>query len=403
MRYSRVFARGVRALLSVIALLFATPLSADHLMITRYFSGAWAQPDHESQGIMLHIAEQVDGSRIGVAHWFTFGPDLESAWYVALGPVDGHGLHMRLFAASGIGFLEPDVEGDALVEEIGTLILSFHNCNQGTAAYETPEEALGSGEFRIRRLTSLFRSRCSGGISDDTPSDKRPEKLSVRLQPARDDISGEGKSMFWQRADRSDFKVEVEGMPDGIYDLLVCEVDVGNLEVIAGEGGLEYRSPAIGSKPLLDFDPVNCRIDVSDGAGLALTSGDAVLLEWHGHEGHDSGSKGPDSRVWIEADLTSTGVIEGAEGEAEFEATGAKMEFSVEISHVPAGVYSLSVGGSEEADFEVFEDGGVFRGKVKFSNPPKAETLLLDFDPRSEIVEVLQGDVVILESLFPDE
>ena len=330
MQYSRFISSTAIALAGVLALFFVSPVSAEHLMITRYFSGAW---------------------------------------YVALEPVGRHTINMRLFAASGISFLEPDVEGDALVQEVGTLGLSFHNCNQGSARFETPDEVLGSGEFRSRRLTSLFHSRCSGGISDDTPSGKRPEKLSVRLHPARDDIGGVGKAMFWERPDRSDFKVEAENVPDGIKDLMVCEEDAGDFEVLAGEGSLEYRSPAIDSKLLLDFDPRNCRIDLADGLGLALTSGDAVLSDGNRPKDDDD-LPGHDAELEIKVDLTNTGVIPGAEREAEFEMKGDKSEFSVEVENVPAGVYTLHVGGSEKADIEVFEDDGQFRGKVKFSNPP---------------------------------
>lgn len=48
-----------------------------------------------------------------------------------------------------------------------------------------------------------------------------------------------------------------------------------------------------------------------------------------------------------------------------------KSEFPVEIEGVAQGVYALEVGGSEKGDFEVFEDDGKFRGKLKFSAPPQ--------------------------------
>ena len=383
--------------LSFAAMMMLAPLAnADHLMITRYFSGAWAQPDHESQGIVLHIAEQEGGEKVGVAHWFTFGDDLDSAWFVGTGPVVGHTIEMRLFAASGIGFLEPVDEASPLVEEIGTLLLSFQNCNQGTAEYETPEEYLGTGSVRIKRLTSLFRARCSGGISDDTPSDKRPEKLGVQLHSVRDEVTGGGKAMFWQRADRSDFKVAVQEAPDGIYDLMVCGEDEGDLEVVAGEGELEYRSPGIDDKLLLDFVPTGCMIELHDDLGAAFSSGDAVLAAMdHGRD--DRG------RVEIEVDLTNTGVYPVAEGEAEFEIRGNKLAFSVEIEHLPIGMYPLLVAGMEEAQIEVTESDGMTKGKVIFTAPHEMDSEMLDFDPRGEVIEVLEGDVVILESLFPDE
>lgn len=401
MKLRDMISKPVIAGLAVIGVLISTNTQADHLMISRYFSGAWQQPDHESQGIMLHIAEVGEGEKVGVAHWFTFGNDFETAWFIANGPVDGHEIHMTLYTASGIGFLEADMPGDPMVSEAGTLILSFHNCNQGTATFETPEEVIGSGSFRIQRLTSLFRSRCSGGISDDTPSDKRPEKLDVRLFSARDGITGDGKAQFWERPDRSDFKVEAEGVPDGAYDLFVCGEDTGDdLTVLGGEGEIEFRSPPIDSKAHLDFEPRGCQIELHDGLGAALTSGDQVLSAKDAEPEDDDGE---DGGLEIEVALTNTGVLPDAEGEAEYEIEGDEKEFEVEIEDVPAGLYALHVAGVKEGDIEVVENDGQFKGKLEFSNPQTADSELLDFDPRGEIVEILQGGVVILETLFPEE
>jgi hypothetical protein len=385
-----------------VSVFFTSLVSADHLLVSRYFSGAWTSKDHQSQGIMLHIAEQPDESKVGVAHWFTFGNDLESAWYVAAGPVEGHEIVMKLFSASGVGFLEPESPESLSVAEIGTLILSFHNCNQGTAFFDTPEDELGSGEFDIRRLTSLYHSRCSGGLSDDTPSDKRPEKLDVDLNPVREDVSGKGKAKFWQRPDRSDFAVGVEGMPDGIYDLMVCDADQGDLEIIEGEGGLEFRSPEIDSKLLLNFDPRDCQIDLVDGMGTAFSSGDAVLMAKDKGKPEDKPGNGSQNAD-IKVDLTNTGVIVEAEGEAGFAIHGVNTEFEIEIENVPPGFYPLVIDGDEKAQIEVVEDDGKFKGKLKFASPEKNGSLQLNFDPRDSIIEVLEGDAVILESLFPDK
>ena len=160
-----------------------------NIMITRHFTGVWEKPDHESQGIVLQITDQLEDSSVGVAYWFTYDTDLESAWYLAVGPIDGHRIDMVLYRASGIDFLEADVPGDEHVEAVGTLTLDFRNCNQGHASYVTPDDVLGTGDFRIRRLTSIYRSRCSGGISDNTPHDAKPSKLEVRLHPPADDMA----------------------------------------------------------------------------------------------------------------------------------------------------------------------------------------------------------------------
>jgi hypothetical protein len=133
-------------------------------------------------------------------------------------------------------------------------------CNQGTATFDTPEEVIGSGEFRISRLTSLYHSRCSGGLSDDTPSDKCPEKLDVRLVPARDD---------------TEFSVEVENVPADFYPLMVGDIERGQIEVVEIDGKLKgklkFKDPQTAESELLDFDP--------RGEIVEVFQGDVVILE----------------------------------------------------------------------------------------------------------------------------
>jgi hypothetical protein len=391
-----------------LTLLSSSSVFASNLLITRSFSGVWNQPDQESQGVILQIGEQIDElgepKKVGVAYWFTYGEDLQTTWFLGVGDVNGNEINMTLYTAFNIEFMAENIEGDANVEEVGTLDLVFRNCNQGDATFSTEPEVIGSGEFRIKRLTSIYNSRCSGGISDDTPSDAKPLKLEVLLQPARDDISGSGKAKFWERADRSDFHVEAEDVQDGTYKLEVCSKDRGELVVAGGEGEIEFRTPENDSKPLLNFDPRNCLIELLDGMGVALTTGDAVLSEKTKGNKDDDDEDGDESDTTsIKVDLVSSGEIEGAEGELEYEIDGDERKFEVEIENVPAGLYSLVVAGVPVHDIEVVEEDDKTKGNLKFTNPQKVETLLLDFDPRGEIVEVFQDNALILDALFPDE
>ena len=108
-------------------------------------------------------------------------------------------------------------------------------------------------------------------------------------------------------------------------------------------------------------------------------------------------------KIIIKADLVSNGKIEGAEGELEFEIDGDEREFEIEIENVPTRLYRLVVADKPVGDIEVVEQDGKTKGKLKFTEPKKAETLLLEFDPRGKIVEVFQDGVLILDALFPDE
>ena len=391
--------KRILGLFLICSLFFSVSALAANPLITRHFSGIWDQPEQESQGIILQIGEQDGDKKVGVAYWFTYGEDLQTTWFLAVGPVSGNEINMQLYTAFNIAFMEDDVEGDANVELVGTLDLVFRNCNHGIATYDTSEDVIGSGEFPIKRINSIYRTRCSGGISDDTPSDRKPEQLEVRLHPAAEDGAGEGKAKFWERSDRSDFKVEAEGIPDGTYALMVCEEMRGDLTVTAGEGELAFRSPAHDEILELSFDPRDCKIELLDGEDVVLTSGDAVLSE------KEKGKKDKQDKdgIELEVDLDNTGILDGAKGEAEFEIYADESEFSVKIKQVPVGSYTVKVDGSDVGIIEVVEDDGDFEGKIKFTDPQRADTLLLDFDPRGKFIEILNTDgAVILNAPFPE-
>ena len=216
---------------------------------------------------------------MGIVYWFTYGEDLQTSWYIGVGPVNGNEINMTLYTAFDVGFMADNLEGNANVVEVGTFDLVFRNCNQGLATYVTAEDVIGSGDFRIRRLNSIYRTRCSGGISDDTRAGGKPLEMDVRLLSARDTISGSGKAKFWERSERSDFKVGAEDIPDGAYSLEVCAVVQGEMLVTEGVGELAFRSPESDDKLLLSFDPRDCKIELLDAEGVVLSSGDAILSE----------------------------------------------------------------------------------------------------------------------------
>jgi hypothetical protein len=289
---------------------------------------------------------------------------------------------------------------EASVEEIGTMTLTFQNCNRGVAEFETVDEAVGSGEFRIRRLTKMYHSRCSGGISDDTPSDARPVVLHVRLLPVRDDISGEVMAKFKHQADRSEFSLEAEeGVTDGTYQLEVCGENRGELVVTAGEGELKFRSPEEDGAVLLTFDPQNCPIELLDDSGVALSTGEAVLGDKQTGEGKD---KDRGDKTELEVDLDNFGIYPDGSAEAELEIADDHSEFKVKLKDVPVAFYPLQVDGVEVGQIEVVDMDGKLRGELKFRDPEEAGTPLLDFDPRGKAVDVLEGDVVIFGVVFPE-
>jgi hypothetical protein len=108
--------------------------------------------------------------------------------------------------------------------------------------------------------------------------------------------------------------------------------------------------------------------------------------------------------IKVEVDLKNIGSIADARGEAEWEMNSHRVKFSVEIEDVPIGEYPLLVGGVEVGVIETFQMhyGDVF-GHLVFRDPELYGMTHLDFDPRGQKIEVLQGDTVILEVEFPVE
>ena len=179
MKLSTTLSRCLPAVF-VLSILLSTSAFAGKPLITASFSGIWDQPEQESQGIILQIGEQVDEegveSKVGIAYWFTYGPDLQTSWYLGIGDVSGNEIDMVLYTASDIGFMAENLEGDEGVVPVGSMLMDFRNCNHGTVAFEFTDgdQLLDSGEFPVKRISSIYRQRCSGGISDDTTPGSKP-------------------------------------------------------------------------------------------------------------------------------------------------------------------------------------------------------------------------------------
>lgn len=390
--------------LTAFALLLPFQVLAQDVVVTRYFTGLWDQTQHENQGINLQIVHQANGKTAGVAYWFTYGDDRKSAWYIGIGPVSGNRVEMTLYDVDDVGFLQDDDPIDDPVVDIGTLIMEFSSCNQGVVSYDTGLPGVGSGSFAVERLTDLLNTQCSGGISDDTPPGVLATEQRIALVPARQGINGSGHADFQERPDRTEFKVEAEDLANGAYRIFVGGVDRGELVVSLGRGETEFRSPVEAGKVLLTFDPRGQVVEVHDGQGAVLTSGDVVFTGGDDNGG-DDGNNGGDidfGTTDIEVDLTNTGVYPAASGDAKLEPRADRTDFSVEIEDVPAGSYDLRLGGALVGTLQAALDvDGTVRGELEFRDPVEPGKILLDFDPRGQQIDVMEGNTVVLGTLFP--
>ena len=398
-----------RVLSTILLMLALLPLGAvaQDMIVTRHFTGLWDQVGYKSQGINLQIVHQDSGEKRGVAYWFTYGSDNQSAWFVGIGPASGDRIEMVLYQVQDVGFLEPGENIEATA--VGTMTMEFSSCNQGDVEFETDIAEVGSGSFEVQRITDVLNTHCTGGVSDDTRSDVMFTEQRIGLVPARGGISASGHADFQERPDRTEFSVEAEDLADGSYRIVVGGVDRGELVVSLGRGETEFRSPVEAGKVLLTFDPRGQEIEVHDGQGAVLTSDGEVLSgggsctnNCGGMGGGNPGGGHDFGMADIEVELSNPGVYPAASGDAKLEGRMDRADFSVEIEDVPAGSYDLSVGGEIVGTIQAaLDDDGTVRGELEFRDPVEPGKVLLDFDPRGQQIDVLEGNTVILETLFP--
>jgi hypothetical protein len=105
-----------------------------------------------------------------------------------------------------------------------------------------------------------------GGSCTGAPLEVEVPLLNAGAVPA---ASGKARYRIRDDCDR-DFRVEIEDVADGSYDLRVGGVSRGTIAVSAGEGELEFKDPVEPGKVLLDFDPRGQAVEVFDGGTLVL-------------------------------------------------------------------------------------------------------------------------------------
>ena len=101
--------------------------------------------------------------------------------------------------------------------------------------------------------------------------------------------------------------------------------------------------------------------------------------------------------------FTNTGAVPAASGKARFEDRSDRSDFKVEAEDLPIGDYALRVAGAEKATLTVTTSANGSEGEVEFRSPAEPGKVLLDFDPRGQLVEIAQGSTVFLTTRMGTE
>lgn len=235
------------------------------------------------------------------------------------------------------------------------------------------------------------------GINTATPS------VGVVLLPATASAgAGQAKAklVIDDRA-RKHFSIELEGVPAGTYDFLVDGTDVGDIVVESDsgstEGELEFTSnddSDEGELPLT-FDPAGRTLTVSQGVTTYFTGA------FNPAAPATSGVSTFGAVTRVKEDLSSTGLDADADGKADFRVdTNTRARLNVEIEDVPAGAYTVAIGGTTRGTIQAADTGSGVVGEIEFAFPTESGKSTLDFDPRGLLLEISSPDGVYFSHLF---
>jgi hypothetical protein len=281
--------------------------------------------------------------------------------------------------------IEGELEFDTDPDDPGEVLLTFDPRGQ------TLEVVQGATVY----FSNVFDGTPTGGSSACTPTE-----TELPLLNAGPDPDAKGKARFRVRDDCDlDFRVEIEDLPLGDYDLRVGGVSRGTITVVDTgleiEGELEFDTdPNEPGEVLLTFDPRGALVEVSQGGTVFLSR------VFDGSAGGGGGTCGVFDQ---ELDLVNVGPDLDAKGKARYRAeVDCDADFRVEIEDLPLGDYDLLVGGVHRGTITVALVLGEAVGELEFdTDPDQPGEVLLTFDPRGQNVEIAQGGTVFLSVSYP--
>jgi len=272
----------------------------------------------------------------------------------------------------------------------GKATLQFKNPQKGSSLrldFDPRGKVISVNDGADDILQTVFSGEGEpGGAVIDERTDLTPTDLA---------LGGKAEARFTLKKDgRSKFKVEVEDVPSGDYDLFVDSILRASITVNpnTGRGEVEFDSEPKPPKLLLDFDPRGLIIDVVQGGAVYFSGVMAAQAE---------GISNCDFSEISQA-VASTGVDPDGKADARFRIReDCDRDFRLEIQDVPTGNYELFVGGVNRGAITVTDTGGETEGEIEFdTEPDDPGELLLDFDPRGELIEIKQGGTTFFSEDF---
>jgi hypothetical protein len=376
---------------------------AGAVSITREFTASWYDPAHSGHGFNFEVIGS-GASKTMLGYWYTYDAQGKPSWMFATGPVVGDQAQLTGYATLGGAFGNSFDPRNVQVQAWGTLNVDFDDCNHGTVHFNPNDPALVDGSMPITRLTSLYNSSCSGGVSDDTNGSSAGSEITQFMTNTGAVGAAQAKLRFEERTGRTDFNAEAEDLPVGAYSLRVDGSDRGtiNVRTVVGgtEGEIEFRSPVEPGKVLLDFDPRGKIVTLSQGSTIFFTT--TFGSNTPPDPGPGTGNGAPPFGNAVYSLTVEPSGNDGPELSAKLEQRSNRVDFKVEVEDTAVGSYQVRIGGTLRGTVQVIAVPGGTNGELEFRNPIEPGKQLLDFDPRGQLVEIVSGSNVVLSGSFPN-
>jgi len=266
--------------------------------------------------------------------------------------------------------------------------------------YETPRRSSRSGllDFDPRDTTISIHDGAEDVLAL-TPSNSSlsPAVLSSdeTFLPATS-LAGAGTARVRSRVrkdGRQKFSVELKHVAPGTYDLFVDGVIRGSIVVASsGRGQIEFDTQPQRNSTLLDFDPRGASIDIVQGTSSVF----AGPLQ--------SRSNGINQCNAVENEVFLTSNAPPGQAKARIRTRDdCDRDLRIEVEKVASGSYDVVIDGVLRGTIQVAFDAtsGENEGEIEFdSDPDDPQELLLDFEPTSASIEIVQGAMIVFAGML---
>lgn len=207
------------------------------------------------------------------------------------------------------------------------------------------------------------------------------------------DADAQARARYEAEGDELEFEVKLQDVDLGDYELLVGGVVRGTIEVSAGDEGVEgelaFEAPE--GDLVLDFEVLEQLVEVR-------REGTTYFSDTLTASGAAGGTGDDDQETELEVFLVNVGPDLDATGRLRYEAEPGEAEMELTLEGLDAGTYVLQIGGSPVSEIV---SAGEDEVEVEFRDPVEDGALLLNFDPLGQVVELMQGETVLLMALLP--